>query len=251
MAEVAQHRAAHARIGPDGAQRAPLQGGHTGHRAWRVARGKEQQQAAQGGERSHAQHQGGPGQGIAQGAQRVRTRRTQHQCPNQITQRRTQALAVPLRSDLHAHGVDARQEETRRKPPDHQSVEIANRPPCPHGAGGTGQGAHEKHPARCKPVCNGQQGKHKCAQDEAELQGGSERAHRTGRPAQFALEVGHDGIDREPQRGAQQLGEHQYREHVAGDLGLCHVSELTGLARVVVSPCSLAGGVAFRSQTSR
>ena len=102
--------------------------------------------------------------------------------------------------------------------------------------------AHQEDPARRKPVGDGEQGKHQRADDEAELQRRGERTHRRIGPAQLALQVGHHGIDRKPQRGARKLGEHQHGQDVARDVGLGHGAQLKRLEGSLLA-AQASGGV--------
>ncbi len=226
MAEVAQHRTAHARVCPHRAQGAPLQLAHARQCAGRVTDGQVQQHTTECRQCGHAQHQRGPGQGVTKSTQRVRARRTHHQRRDQQAQCAAQALAVPLSGDLHAHGVDAGEEEAGGEAPQQQGGVLAHHPPGAHGAGRARQRADQEHQARREAVGNGQQREHQRARDEAELQRRGERAHGAGGPAQLALQIGHDRVDREPERGARELGKDQDGEDVAGDRGRVHRAQL-------------------------
>ncbi len=82
------------------------------------------------------------------------------------------------------------------------------------------QRTDQEHQPRRKAVGDGQQGEDQRAHDEAELQRRGQRAQRHRGPAEFTLQVGHDRVDGEPQRGTGELGEHQHRQHVARNGGL-------------------------------
>ena len=224
VAEVAEGRGAHLAVGPDAGQRAPLQPA----RRWPSGRGRSgtarnsSTPASAAARRDAEEHRSATASAAPARAHRMRAGAAQHQRADQPAQRAAQALREPHRRDLHAHRVDAGQEEAGERAP--AAAGCWNEPAlhAPASVQAAPASEHSRNTRRgAEAVGDGQQREHQRAGDEAQLHRRGERAHVGRGPAEVALQVGHDRVHREPRRGAGQLRQHDHRQHRAARRAAC------------------------------
>jgi hypothetical protein len=165
--------------------------------------------------RRHAQHHRLPCKRLAEPAQQVRQRRTEHERADQKPECLAEVALEPSRGDLHADGIDARKKEAGRKPraqqqrnnpANHEDRRVARR---------AQQRTHQERGARRVAVRDRQQRKHQRAGDEPELHGRRHVAEGALGQPELRLQVGQHRIARKPERGARQLREHDHRQDAA------------------------------------